>query len=72
MTPAPIPAGEARRLAAVHALELLDAPPEVALAVSVAEMARAAYAQGARPGGLAAVYVRPSDAELKGLCHAQN
>ena len=47
-------------------------PAEEALAKSVAEMARAAYASGARVGGLAAVYVRPSDAELKGLCHAQN
>ena len=47
-------------------------PPEGALAVSVAEMARASYARGERPEGLAAVYVRPSDAELKGLCHAQN
>lgn len=43
-----------------------------ALARSVAEMALAAHAGGgARAGGLDAVYVRPSDAELKGLCHAQ-
>lgn len=47
-------------------------PAEEALARSVAEMARAAYLSGGRVGGLAAVYVRPSDAELKGLCHAQN
>jgi tRNA threonylcarbamoyladenosine biosynthesis protein TsaB len=48
------------------------APAEEALARSIAEMARAAYASGARVEGLAAVYVRPSDAELKGVCHAQN
>jgi tRNA threonylcarbamoyladenosine biosynthesis protein TsaB len=48
------------------------APAEEALAKSVAEMARTAYASGAGAGGLDAVYVRPSDAELKGLCHAQN
>lgn len=47
-------------------------PAEEALARSVAEMARAAYVSGARVEGLAAVYVRPSDAELKGVCHAQN
>lgn len=46
-------------------------PAEEALARSVAEMARAAYASGAHVEGLDAVYVRPSDAELKGLCHAQ-
>ena len=45
---------------------------EEALAKSVAEMALSAHASGAGAGGLAAVYVRPSDAELKGLCHAQN
>lgn len=47
---------------------------EGALAKSVAEMARAAYAVGEGPGapGLDAIYVRPSDAELKGQCHAQN
>jgi tRNA threonylcarbamoyladenosine biosynthesis protein TsaB len=50
----------------------LVAPAEEALARSVAEMARAAYVSGASVEGLAAVYVRPSDAELKGLCHAQN
>lgn len=50
----------------------VSAPAEEALAKSVAEMARAAYVSGARVEGLAAVYVRPSDAELKGLCHAQN
>ena len=44
---------------------------EDALARSVAEMASAAHAVGARARGLDAVYVRPSDAELKGLCHAQ-
>lgn len=47
-------------------------PAEEALAGSIAEMARAAYVSGAGVEGLAAVYVRPSDAELKGLCHAQN
>ena len=47
-------------------------PAAEALAVSVAEMAHAAHASGAGAGGLTAVYVRPSDAELKGLCHAQN
>ena len=47
-------------------------PAEEALARSVAEMALAAHASGAGTGGLTAVYVRPSDAELKGLCHAQN
>ncbi|HEX7317815.1 MAG TPA: tRNA (adenosine(37)-N6)-threonylcarbamoyltransferase complex dimerization subunit type 1 TsaB [Pyrinomonadaceae bacterium] len=47
-------------------------PAEEALARSVAEMARSAHASGAGAEGLAAVYVRPSDAELKGLCHAQN
>ena len=47
-------------------------PAEDALARSVAEMARSAHAAGAGAGGLTAVYVRPSDAELKGLCHAQN
>lgn len=47
-------------------------PAAEALAGSVAEMARAAYASGASAEGLTAVYVRPSDAELKGLCHAQN
>ena len=48
------------------------APAEEALAKSIAEMARKAYLSGAGTEGLAAVYVRPSDAELKGLCHAQN
>jgi tRNA threonylcarbamoyladenosine biosynthesis protein TsaB len=48
------------------------APAEEALAESIAEMALTAYASGAVTAGLAAVYVRPSDAELKGLCHAQN
>ncbi|HEX8150137.1 MAG TPA: tRNA (adenosine(37)-N6)-threonylcarbamoyltransferase complex dimerization subunit type 1 TsaB [Pyrinomonadaceae bacterium] len=48
------------------------APGEEALAKNVAEMARTAYVSGAGAGGLDAVYVRPSDAELKGLCHAQN
>jgi tRNA threonylcarbamoyladenosine biosynthesis protein TsaB len=48
------------------------APAEEALARSVAEMAHATYVSGAGARGLAAVYVRPSDAELKGLCHAQN
>jgi tRNA threonylcarbamoyladenosine biosynthesis protein TsaB len=47
-------------------------PAEDALAKSVAEMARTAHAGGAGAEGLVAVYVRPSDAELKGLCHAQN
>ena len=47
-------------------------PGEEALAKSVAEMAQRAYVSGARTEGLTAVYVRPSDAELKGLCHAQN
>ena len=47
-------------------------PAAEALAGSVAEMARAAYISGVYSEGLAAVYVRPSDAELKGLCHAQN
>jgi tRNA threonylcarbamoyladenosine biosynthesis protein TsaB len=48
------------------------APAEEALARIVAEMAETAYVSGAARGGLEAVYVRPSDAELKGLCHAQN
>jgi tRNA threonylcarbamoyladenosine biosynthesis protein TsaB len=48
------------------------APAEEALARSVAEMAQTAYLSGAGAQGLTAVYVRPSDAELKGLCHAQN
>lgn len=48
------------------------APAAEALAVSVAEMAHAAHVSGAGAAGLTAVYVRPSDAELKGLCHAQN
>ena len=47
-------------------------PAAEALAKSVAEMARAAHVSGACTEGLNAVYVRPSDAELKGLCHAQN
>lgn len=47
-------------------------PAEEALAKSVAEMAQTAYVSGAVTEGLTAVYVRPSDAELKGLCHAQN
>ncbi len=51
---------------------VLSPAPE-SLAKSVAEMARAAYVSGAGAGagGLVAVYVRPSDAELKELCHAQ-
>lgn len=48
------------------------APAVDALAKSVAEMAQTAHAEGAGAEGLVAVYVRPSDAELKGLCHAQN
>lgn len=47
-------------------------PAADALAKSVGEMAQAARAKGAGAEGLVAVYVRPSDAELKGLCHAQN
>lgn len=47
-------------------------PAAEALARSVAEMALSAHAAGAGAEGLTAVYVRPSDAELKGLCHAQN
>ncbi|HWS88521.1 MAG TPA: tRNA (adenosine(37)-N6)-threonylcarbamoyltransferase complex dimerization subunit type 1 TsaB [Pyrinomonadaceae bacterium] len=47
-------------------------PAEEALAKGIAEMAQKAYVEGARTEGLTAVYVRPSDAELKGLCHAQN
>jgi tRNA threonylcarbamoyladenosine biosynthesis protein TsaB len=47
-------------------------PADEALAKSVAEMARTAYLSGSFEEGLTAVYVRPSDAELKGLCHAQN
>jgi tRNA threonylcarbamoyladenosine biosynthesis protein TsaB len=47
-------------------------PAEEALAKSVAEMAHGARARAAGAEGLVAVYVRPSDAELKGLCHAQN
>ena len=47
-------------------------PAAEALAKSIAEMAQAAYAAGEVTEGLTAVYVRPSDAELKGLCHAQN
>jgi tRNA threonylcarbamoyladenosine biosynthesis protein TsaB len=46
-------------------------PAEVALARSVAEMARTTYLSGAGAQGLTAVYVRPSDAELRGLCHGQ-
>jgi len=48
------------------------APAEEALAKSIAEMAQRAYVSGIHTEGLTAVYVRPSDAELKGLCHAQN
>ena len=48
------------------------APAEEALAKSVAEVARRTYVSGAGTQGLTAVYVRPSDAELKGVCHAQN
>lgn len=47
-------------------------PAEDALAKSVAEMAQTSYDAGAGAEGLVAVYVRPSDAELKGLCHAQS
>lgn len=47
-------------------------PAEEALAGSVAEMALRAHDSGAGAEGLTAVYVRPSDAELKGVCHAQN
>ena len=47
-------------------------PCEEALAKSVAEMAQRAHVSGEVAAGLTAVYVRPSDAELKGLCHAQN
>jgi hypothetical protein len=47
-------------------------PASEALARSVAEMAQAAYVRGEHVEGLNAVYVRPSDAELKGLCHAQS
>ena len=47
-------------------------PALEALAQSVAEMAQTAYVEGAGAEGLNAVYVRPSDAELKGLCHAQS
>jgi tRNA threonylcarbamoyladenosine biosynthesis protein TsaB len=46
-------------------------PAAEALAASVAGMAHAAYVSGAGARGLAAVYVRPSDAELKDACHAQ-
>ncbi|MBV9925054.1 MAG: tRNA (adenosine(37)-N6)-threonylcarbamoyltransferase complex dimerization subunit type 1 TsaB [Acidobacteria bacterium] len=46
-------------------------PAAEALAATVAEMASASYASGAATQGLTAVYVRPSDAELKDLCHAQ-
>lgn len=45
---------------------------EVALAGSIAEMAHAAHVSGTGARGLEAVYVRPSDAELKGVCYAQN
>jgi tRNA threonylcarbamoyl adenosine modification protein YeaZ len=46
---------------------------EEALAKSVAELARSMYVEASEPsaGGLRAIYVRPSDAELKELCHAQ-
>jgi tRNA threonylcarbamoyladenosine biosynthesis protein TsaB len=47
-------------------------PAEEALAKSIAEMAQREYNSGEVAKGLTAVYVRPSDAELKGLCHAQN
>jgi tRNA threonylcarbamoyladenosine biosynthesis protein TsaB len=47
-------------------------PAEESLAKSIAEMAQRAHVSGEVTGGLTAVYVRPSDAELKGLCHAQN
>jgi tRNA threonylcarbamoyladenosine biosynthesis protein TsaB len=43
-----------------------------ALAESIAEMALSAHLSGAGTEGLNAIYVRPSDAELKGICHAQN
>lgn len=46
-------------------------PAAEALAATVAEMAYASHASGAETAGLTAVYVRPSDAELKGVCHAQ-
>jgi tRNA threonylcarbamoyladenosine biosynthesis protein TsaB len=47
---------------------------EAALAESVVALARAAYfSKGAEESaGLNAIYVRPSDAELKGPCHVQN
>ena len=47
---------------------------EAALAGSIAVLARSAYAAGEGTGalGLDAIYVRPSDAELKEQCHAQN
>lgn len=48
------------------------APSHEALARSVAEMARAAHLKGSGAEGLTAVYVRPSDAELKDLCRAQS
>ena len=48
------------------------APAVETLARTVAEIALRAYVSGADTQGLTAVYVRPSDAELKGLCHAQN
>jgi len=50
------------------------AESELALARNVAELACSAYAgEGVwGAGGLGAIYVRPSDAELKEQCHAQS
>jgi tRNA threonylcarbamoyladenosine biosynthesis protein TsaB len=47
---------------------------EAALAEGVVALARTAYYSKGAEGstGLDAIYVRPSDAELKGPCHAQN
>lgn len=43
-----------------------------ALAKSIAEIAQARFASGVGAEGLVAVYVRPSDAELKDVCRAQS
>jgi tRNA threonylcarbamoyladenosine biosynthesis protein TsaB len=60
-----------REKAASEGLEWAVEPAAEALAATVAEMAHASHAGGAETAGLTAVYVRPSDAELKDVCHAQ-
>jgi tRNA threonylcarbamoyladenosine biosynthesis protein TsaB len=54
------------------------APPLETLALEVALLARSGYSQGGAldtaegAAALSAIYVRPSDAEIKGQCHAQS